>query len=108
MTIVGGERAAALSDPHHDGSELYVERDDDAAVVRLRTPRGAAEHVWLRFVTDGEPRTVEGTVDEESDGDVWWRARLPVPNASVRYRWLVDGGDLGYRDRKSTRLNSSH
>jgi alpha-glucosidase len=101
MTVVGGERAAALTEPHHDGSELYVvERPDEAggtAVLRLRTPRGAAEQVWLRFVTDGEPRTVEAVLDEESAADTWWRAKMPVPNATVPYRWLVDGGDAGYR-----------
>ena len=101
MTLVGGERASALAEPHHDGSELYVlERPDEVsgtATLRLRTPRGAAEQVWLRFVTDGEPRTAEAVVDEESGGETWWRAELPMPNPAVRYRWLVDGGSSGYR-----------
>jgi alpha-glucosidase len=101
MTIVGGERAAALTEPHHDGSELYVvERPDEVggtAVVRLRAPAGAAEQVWLRYVTDGEPRTAEAVVDEDAKGETWWRAELPVTNPTVRYRWLVDGGTIGYR-----------
>ena len=101
MTIVGGERASALTEPHHDGSELYVVDRPDAvggtATLRLRTPRGAAERVWLRFVADGEPRTAEATVDEDAGGETWWLAELPVPNAAVRYRWLVDGGSVGYR-----------
>jgi len=98
---VTGKAASALAEPHHDGSELYVvDRPDDiggTAVVRLRTPRGAATNVWLRFVADGEPRTAEAVVDEDSDGETWWRAELPVQNPTVRYRWLVDGGDAGYR-----------
>jgi len=101
MTIVGGERAAALTEPHHDGSELYVlDRPEEVggkATLRLRTPRGAGEQVWLRYVVDGEPRTAEAVVDEESGSETWWRADLPVPNALVRYRWLVDGGSAGYR-----------
>ena len=101
MTAVRGRRASALAAPHHDGSELYVvERPDDVggtATVRLRTPRGAAEQVWLRFVTDGEPRTAEAVVDEESGDETWWRAEMPVPNPAARYRWLVDGGTAGYR-----------
>ena len=101
MTVVGGERASALTEPHHDGSELYVvDRPGEAggtAVLRLRTPRGTAEQVWLRFVTDGEPRTAEAVVDEDANGETWWRAEMPVPNPAVRYRWLVDGGNAGYR-----------
>ena len=85
-----------LSEPHHDGSELYVvERaeEPDTAVLRLRAPRGTAERVWLRYVLDGEPRTVEAVVDETHADERWWRAELPVRNAVVRYRWLVDVGN---------------
>jgi alpha-glucosidase len=86
---------------HHDGSELYVvERPEDvggSAVVRMRAPRGAAERVWLRYVADGEPRTAEAVVDEESRTETWWKARLPALNPVVRYRWLVAGGEAGYR-----------
>jgi alpha-glucosidase len=87
--------------PHHDGSELYVlespEEPGGPAIVRIRAPRGAAENVWLRYVADGEPRTVEAAVDEERDDETWWRAELSVPNPTVRYRWLLDGGSVGYR-----------
>jgi len=104
MSLADFERtvsATALAEPHHDGSELYVvDRPDEVggtAVVRLRAPHGAAANVWLRYVTDGEPRTAEAVVDEESNGETWWRAEMPVPNPAIRYRWLVDGGDAGYR-----------
>ncbi len=91
----------ALAEPHHDGSELYVvDRPDElggTAVVRLRAPSGAADRVLLRYVADGEPRTVEAEVDERAGGENWWRAELPVRNPVVRYRWLLAGGESGYR-----------
>jgi alpha-glucosidase len=90
-----------LNEPHHDGSELYVpERPDHVggrAVVRLRAPRRAAGRAWLRYVVDGEPRTVEAVVDETRRDETWWRAELEVQNPIVRYRWLIDGADAGYR-----------
>jgi alpha-glucosidase len=93
-------RASALAEPHHDGSELYVvERPDElggTAVVRMRAPNGAADRVLLRYVFDGEPRTVEAVVDERANGETWWRAELPVVNPVVRYRWLLAGGETGY------------
>jgi len=93
--------ASALAEPHHDGSELYVVERPDAlggtAVVRLRAPRGAADRVMLRYVSDGEPHTAEADVDERAGGETWWRAELPVRNPVVRYRWLLAGGEFGYR-----------
>lgn len=90
-----------ISEPHHDGSELYLlerpEEPGDSAVVRLRAPQGAAGRVWLRYVVDGEPHTAEAVVDENGDGETWWRAELSVRNPTVGYRWLVDGGNAGYR-----------
>ena len=100
MTAVETTRAAALAEPHHDGSELYVAQHPaelgDEAVLRVRVPQGAATEVMLRYVRDGEPRTVSAIVDEESDGETWWRAELPADNPVVRYRWLLAGGDSGY------------
>lgn len=96
----GAAAATASAGPHHDGSELYVvERPDDlggTAVIRLRAARGAADRVQVRFVADGEPRTAEAVVDEESEVETWWRAELPVSSPVVRYRWLLDRGDDGY------------
>jgi alpha-glucosidase len=96
----GAVLASLLDAPHHDGSELYAPQPaaelGDEAVVRLRTPNAAAERVLLRYVRDGEPHTVEATVDEESDGETWWRASLPVANPVTRYRWLLSGGTTGY------------
>jgi alpha-glucosidase len=90
-----------VPEPHHDGSELYVperpERLGDEVTVRLRVPREAgSDAVALRYVRDGEPRGVSATIDEESETDTWWSARLPVWNPTVSYRWLVSGGAYGY------------
>ena len=89
--------AIGLELPHHDGSELYVDRLDEAAEVRLRVPEGGADEVLLRYVKDGEARTARATIAEREHGDVWWRAELPLRNPVVSYRWLVTGGRLGYR-----------
>jgi alpha-glucosidase len=89
-----------LDEPHHDGSELHVLEQPDSlggdATVRLRTSRGSADRVLLRYIRDGEPRTVEALVDEESETETWWRAKFPVANPATRYRWLLAGGDTGY------------
>ena len=96
-------RAPRSREPHHDGSELYVvERPDELggkAVVRVRVPDGAADEVLLRYVCDGEPRTVTAVVDEQSDGETWWRAesarresRRLVPVAPRRRRTRATPG----------------
>jgi alpha-glucosidase len=94
------ELSQLVTEPHHDGSELYVlERPDELggeATVRLRAPRAAADRVLLRYVRDGEPRTAEALVDEENDRETWWRATFPVANPATRYRWLLAGGEVGY------------
>jgi alpha-glucosidase len=98
--LPGRAKAAALAEPHHDGSELYVvERPEELganAVLRMRARTGAADKVLLRFVCDGEPSTVEAVVDEEADGETWWRAELTAVNPVTRYRWLLAGGETGY------------
>ena len=103
MTVSVGPRArTGLDEPHHDGSEAYVlERAGDlgqSTVVRLRVPdSSAAGEVAVRYIRDGEPRFSQAVVDEERDGETWWRAEIPVHNPSVRYRWLLaEGSDRGY------------
>jgi len=86
-----------LVEPHHDGSELYVERFEDSAELRLRVPDGAADSVFLRYVRDGEARTVEATAAARTAGETWWRAEVPLRNPVLSYRWLLTGGRLGYR-----------
>jgi alpha-glucosidase len=100
VTQVREEVGAPLAEPHHDGSDLCVlEQPDELgglAVLRLRTRRGSAERVLLRYERDGEPRTTAARIDEESESETWWRAELPVWNPAVRYRWLLAGGAVGY------------
>ena len=86
-----------LNQPHHDGSELYVERLGDSAELRLRAPEDASDAVLLRYVRDGEARTIEASVATRAGGEVWWRAELPLSNPVVSYRWLLTGGRCGYR-----------
>src|SRR5262249_30902479 len=78
MTLVENERLPALAEPHHDGSELgVVERPDEVggtAVLRLRAPQGAADAVALRYVRDGEPRTVPAFLERDAGGETWWCA----------------------------------
>jgi alpha-glucosidase len=95
------ETGLLLDLPHHDGSDLHMlERPTemgDTAVVRLRMPKAqSADRVVVRYERDGEPRSAEALVDEETDTDVWWRAEFPVTNPVTRYRFLVSGGDTGY------------
>lgn len=85
-----------LEQAHHDGSDLYVERFGDSAELRLRVPEGGADAVVLRYVRDGEARTVEASVTAHTNGEVWWRAEVPLRNPVVSYRWLLSGGSLGY------------
>lgn len=103
MTVSAGvRRQTGLDEPHHDGSDPYVlQRADElgaSTVVRLRVPDASATaEVAVRYLRDGEPRFAQAVVDEERDGETWWRAEIPVHNPSVRYRFLLAaGGDRGY------------
>ncbi|MDX6508521.1 MAG: alpha-glucosidase [Gaiellaceae bacterium] len=90
MSAVETDRATLLGEPHHDGSELYVERAADAATVRLRA--SGIEPAGVRYVVDGEPRVA----DAVSEGAGWWRATIPTEGPRTSYRWLLTGGELGY------------
>jgi alpha-glucosidase len=95
------ETGLLLDVPHHDGSDLHVLARPadigDTAVVRLRVPKAqSADRVIARYERDGEPRSAEAFVDEETETDVWWRAEFPASNPVTRYRFLLAGGDAGY------------
>src|SRR6478672_2926774 len=97
-----------LDEPHHDGSDLYVVERPDAigghATLRVRTPRGTAERVLVRYVADGESHLAEATIDEENGHETWWRASFAALNAATRYRWLLSGGRTGYQWLNGTGL----
>jgi alpha-glucosidase len=99
--------ATGLAEPHHDGSELYVDRVGDFAELRLRAPADAADAVLLRYVRDGETRAVDAQRVGGAGREVWWRAELPLRNPVVSYRWLLSGGQLGYRWLNSAGLQAS-
>jgi alpha-glucosidase len=101
MTVTAARTATLLDEPHHDGSDLYVlERPDEPggeAVVRLRIPHGTSvDAVALRHVEDGEAREVEAVLDAETETERWWRASFRATNPVTRYRWLLQGGEVGY------------
>ena len=49
----------------------------------MRMPEGTADGVLLRYVRDGEPRTVEASLAASVDGEQWWRAEAPLRNPVV-------------------------
>ncbi|MEF2280257.1 glycoside hydrolase family 13 protein [Deinococcus sp. YIM 134068] len=101
---------APWSQPHHDGSELYVPDPTPPlggqTDVFLRVPRtGDVTSAWVRVLVDGEPELVRATVDRQDERDTWLRARLQVGNPVVSYRWLLDGGAHGYQWLNGTGLH---
>lgn len=84
--------------PHHDGSTLYVDRQDPAlgerVALRLRIPVGQPTPggVWLRSVRDAEPHYDVASCLGESEGWVWWQAHLTVVNPVQKYRWVMRTG----------------
>ncbi len=97
MTVADvGSVRYLLGEPHHDGSELELDDAGESCVVRLRAPRGAAERVILRTVHDGEAGAIEAVVDAEAGSETWWRASFPATGSTVRYRWLLWGGETGF------------
>ncbi|HEY0699367.1 MAG TPA: alpha-amylase family glycosyl hydrolase, partial [Micromonospora sp.] len=82
--------------PHHDGSARYVPEQapalGDTVEVFVRVPEDAdVRQVHVRGTPDGEPRFAEATVDRHGDGEVWWRAEVPVRNPVTNYRFLLTG-----------------
>lgn len=89
--------------PHHDGSPDYVpepptELGQDFDVF-LRVPASSdLQRVAVRHIHDGEPVSVEAWLDRtDAYGNRWFRATLTQANPVTRYRFLTDGGPLGYQ-----------
>lgn len=89
--------------PHHDGSPTYLPDPPrelgDAFDVLLRVPAGSSvSRVAVRHVHDGEPVSVQAWLDRtDAFGNRWFRATLRQVNPVTRYRFLADGGPLGYQ-----------
>ncbi len=84
--------------PHHDGSPLYVERENGplgtAVPVRVRTGgTRPVDAVWLRTVEDGEPYFTPCQVERTDDGVAWWSAAVTIRNPVQRYRFMVVTGE---------------
>jgi len=93
---------ALWSQPHHDGSEMYVSDPNPKlggkVSVLLRVPKSSdVTRAWVRVINDGEPELIQAILDREDECDSWLRAELPVVNPVVSYRWLLDGGEHGYQ-----------
>jgi alpha-glucosidase len=92
-------------DPHHDGSAMYRPEPPVLGVripLRVRVPhtadgRPAADQVVLRSVRDGEPYLVKARPEATDAAGSWWTADLHVHNPVTSYRFLLTGGEDGYR-----------
>jgi len=85
---------------HHDGSPLYVSNPcpglGQNVDLLVRTSEGSGTRaVHLRATPDGEPTFVEARVDRRGDDETWWRVTLPIVNAEMSYRFLLDTPDGG-------------
>jgi len=90
MSLTG----SLLSEPHHDGSPLYL--DDESPVlgwtvkVRVRTAASdPVERIWIRTTYDAEPTYHPMTVLRSDDHTTWWQGDLPVHNPVTHYRFLL-------------------
>lgn len=85
---------------HHDGSALYLSDESPelgkSVTVKLRGPHEKlVDRVFLRSVYDGEPKISEAKPIVRGD-ETWWESELPVRNPRTHYRWLLQGGDVGF------------
>lgn len=83
-----------LSEPHHDGSPLYVDQPSptlgEHVTVRLRVSADdPAQRVWVRTTYDAEPTYHEC---ERLDA-TWWTGTIPVHNPITHYRFLIEDRD---------------
>ena len=91
-----------LSQPHHDGSALYVSNPypalGETVTVRVRVPREAdVTAVHVRLTPDAEPFFVDAVVERETATDTWWAADVVVHNPVTNYRFILEGGPTAYQ-----------
>ena len=99
--VDGSDHSGLLSQPHHDGSALYVSNacpaPGETVQVLVRVPHEAGvTAVHLRTAPDGEQQFSDAVVDRRTDTDTWWRADLTCHNPVTSYRFILEGGPLSY------------
>ena len=95
--VDGSDHSGLLSQPHHDGSALYVSNacpaPGETVQVLVRVPHEAGvTAVHLRTAPDGEQQFSDAVVDRRTDTDTWWRADLTCHNPVTSYRFILEGG----------------
>jgi alpha-glucosidase len=102
MAEISRAQTDLLSQPHHDGSALYVSnpcpRLGDTVRVRVRVPHEAqVSAVHVRLVPDAEPKFVAAVVDRVTETETWWRADIICHNPVTSYRFILEGGPTAYQ-----------
>ena len=104
----------AVTQPHHDGSALYVEGTTpvlgERRRLRLRVPTdwGSASRIWVRSVQDAEPRYDEAaSLGDQGDGWVWWEASTLVVNPVALYRFVIEVPGTGAGPAQYFSLNNA-
>ncbi|GAA1768127.1 glycoside hydrolase family 13 protein [Nostocoides vanveenii] len=99
-----------LDTPHHDGSERYVSqahpRLGDTVHLLVRVPHAAdVSSIHLRSTPDAEPKFTPATLTRTTAADSWWSVPLVMHNPVMNYRFLLQGGPLGYQWLNGTGLH---
>jgi alpha-glucosidase len=103
-------QAHLLSQPHHDGSALYVSNLTpelgDTVTVRVRVPHEAdVTAVHVRITPDAEPQFVDAVVDRVCENETWWRAEIICHNPVTGYRFILEGRTIAYQWLNGTGLH---
>lgn len=102
--------AHLLDAPHHDGSARYVSaphpRRGDVVDVLVRVPHAAdVTSVHVRSTPDAEPKFAPAAIVGSTSTDTWWSAPLAIHNPVTNYRFLLQGGPVGYQWLNGTGLH---
>jgi alpha-glucosidase len=107
---VTGVTTDMLSQPHHDGSALYVSNLrpglGDTVTLRVRVPHEAdVSAVHVRLTPDAEPKFVDAVVERRTETETWWRAEIICRNPVTNYRFILEGGTTAYQWLNGTGLH---
>ena len=109
-TRIAPVQVGLLSQPHHDGSALYVSNlspePGDTVTVRIRVPHEAGVvAVHVRTTPDGEPQFADAVVDRLDENETWWRAEIVCHNPVTCYRFVLEGRAMAYQWLNGTGLH---